>query len=70
VVSYDLGSTLKKRGHGFGTDQRFQIPVCDKEKQWSPPPGSYEIKSDFEIGKPGTTTHTSKNHIYSFGIGR
>ena len=36
----------------------------------SPPPGSYEISSDFNVGRPGTTTSTSKNHIYSFGIGR
>jgi hypothetical protein len=69
-VSYDLGSTLKKRSHGFGTDRRFQIAPCEKEKLWSPPPGSYELKSDFEIGAPGSKTHKSKNHIYSFGLGR
>lgn len=36
----------------------------------SPPPGSYEVKSEFNVGKPGTAGPSTKNHIYSFGIGR
>jgi len=70
VVAYDLGSTLKKSGHGFGTDQRFKIAGCEKEKHRSPPPGSYDLKSDFEAGRAGTAGHTPKKQVYSFGIGR
>ena len=36
----------------------------------SPPPGSYNLKSEFEIGRPGTSNTTTKGGIYSFGIGR
>lgn len=36
----------------------------------SPPPGSYTLKSEFEIGRPGTTNTVTKGGIYSFGIGR
>ena len=36
----------------------------------SPPPTTYTINSDFDHGKPGTATATSKKGIYSFGIGR
>ena len=34
----------------------------------SPPPGLYQLKSEFDIGKPGTSSHVTKNHIYGFGI--
>jgi hypothetical protein len=36
----------------------------------SPPPGLYEFKSDFDLGKPGSTSSTNKAGVYSFGIGR
>jgi len=36
----------------------------------SPEPGTYTLKSEFEIGKPGTANSVSKAGIYSFGIGR
>lgn len=38
-------------------------------RQKSPDPGHYDLKSDFDIGKPGTANST-KRGIYSFGIGR
>jgi len=28
------------------------------------------VRSEFNVGKPGTSGNSSKNHIYSFGIGR
>jgi hypothetical protein len=36
----------------------------------SPEPGTYTLKSEFEIGKPGTSNSNRKAGIYSFGIGR
>ena len=36
----------------------------------SPDPGLYDLKSQFEIGRPGTSNTTSKAGVYSFGIGR
>jgi hypothetical protein len=30
----------------------------------------YDLKSDFDIGKPGTVCQNKKAGIYSFGIGR
>ena len=39
----------------------------------SPDPGIYELKSDFDIGKPSTANTAkggSKRGIYTFGIGR
>jgi len=36
----------------------------------SPDPGNYNIKSEFEIGRPGTCNTDTKAGIYSFGIGR
>lgn len=35
----------------------------------SPDPGVYDLKSEFDIGKPGTAGG-SKRGIYTFGIGR
>ena len=36
----------------------------------SPPCNTYRLKSDFEIGKPGTGNASTKSGLYSFGIGR
>lgn len=36
----------------------------------SPPPTKYNLKSTFEVGKPGTAGSTTKAGIYSFGLGR
>jgi hypothetical protein len=36
----------------------------------SPPPNSYTLKSEFEIGKPGSSTINTKSGIYTFGVGR
>lgn len=36
----------------------------------SPPATKYTLKSEFDIGKPGTTTAKSKGGIYGFGLGR
>ena len=36
----------------------------------SPPPGLYELKSDFDLGKPGSVSTTNKAGVYSFGIWR
>ena len=33
----------------------------------SPPPGTYNLTSDFDIGNPKTGTSVSKSHLYSFG---
>jgi len=34
----------------------------------SPPP--YDLVSEFEIGKPGTSRNKTKSNMFSFGIGR
>ena len=64
---YDLPGTKCKRSAGFGIGQRFSTPMELRKK--SPDPGVYELKSDFDIGKPGTAGWT-KRGIYTFGVGR
>ncbi len=36
----------------------------------SPDPGQYPLRSDFDIGRPGTTNAVTKRGLYSIGIGR
>jgi len=36
----------------------------------SPDPGRYNLRSEFDIGRPGTTNTVTKPCLYSFGIGR
>ena len=78
-----MSSTLKKRTCGFGIGTRFQR---SGEEKWrssklkinrithqiieSPDPGKYELRSDFDIGRPGTTNAVTKRGVYSIGIGR
>lgn len=33
----------------------------------SPPPGQYPMRSDFDIGKPGGSSTSTKKGIYTFG---
>lgn len=75
---YDLPSSLKKRDFNFGVGARFKTPDLSLIKRGkfnthisdSPSPGQYEIKSEFEIGKPGDIRPLSKRGLYSFGLGR
>lgn len=59
---------MSKRATGFGYGERFKITQKEREKNNSPPPGQYTLRSDFDIGKPGSTTNVTKNHIYGFGL--
>jgi len=65
-IGYDLPSTKTKRTTGFGHGKRFQTPM--QQRQDSPPPGSYTLMSEFDIGKPGTAINSKKAGLYSFGI--
>jgi len=68
VTGYDLPSTMKKRTCSFGVGNRFKSTCEQRERSKSPPPGSYQLPSDF--AKPGTANSAAKGHVYSFGIGR
>jgi hypothetical protein len=70
-MCYDLPCTFNKRSSGFGIGQRFNLPIDHRKK--SPDPGVYQLKSDFDIGKPSTANTAkggTKRGIYTFGIGR
>jgi len=44
-----------------------------EQRKCSPDPGVYDLKSDFDIGKPSTANTAkggSKRGIYTFGVGR
>ena len=36
----------------------------------SPDPGAYNLPSDFDIGRPGTTRYKTKPGLFTFGCGR
>lgn len=78
-VGYDLPSTLGRRTCSFGVGMRFQTPdqlrINRQDSKYtmimtdlaSPPPGSYNLLSDFDIGNK-KLTNTTKAGLYSFGI--
>jgi len=69
AIGYDLPATLAKRSAGFGVGPRFKTPMASRDE--SPPPDSYRLPSDFDVGAPGSTLPAaSKGNVYSFGIGR
>lgn len=81
-IGYDLPSTLKKRGCSFGVGTRFKTPDQLRQRSSklslfvsnisvdSPPPNSYNLKSEFDVGHPGGSTSNTKAGLYTFGIGR
>ena len=82
AIGYDLPSKNSKRACGFGIGNRFRTPNHDRNGSSkfsiipqncylvSPEPGTYNLKSEFEVGRPGTCNTVTKAGIYSFGIGR
>lgn len=70
-IGYDLPSTLGRRTCSFGIGPRFQTPDTIRmirQAESSPPPGSYQLISDFDVGNK-KLTNTTKAGLYSFGIG-
>lgn len=81
VVSYDLPTTKTKRTCSFGVGPRFSTPMNKRNSNRkflnpatdklictdSPPPGSYNLVSDFDIGNPKKGFSITKGHLYSFG---
>lgn len=62
---------MTKRTCGFGKGNRFQTPeiIRDlKARNDSPPPGTYVLPTDFDIGNPKRSRIT-KSGVYSFGTG-
>ena len=80
-IGYDLPSTIEKKTCTFGHGNRFATPELIRERKEksskcfipklveSPPPGSYNLISDFDMGNEQKSKMT-KSGVYSFGIGR
>ena len=80
-IGYDIPSTIEKKTCTFGHGNRFATPEIIRERKEksskyfevklieSPPPGSYRLISDFDVGNERKSKIT-KSGVYSFGIGR
>ena len=71
VLAIDLNYLVKKDIDQVSINielYRYKFFICFF---WidSPPPGMYNIKSEFDVGKPGSVSHVTKSNVYGFGIG-
>ena len=62
-IGSDLRSSINERACGFGIGSRFKSPELVRQSQ-SPPPGSYDLPSDFRLN----TQESPKRNCFSFGI--
>ena len=87
-MCYDLPTTKNTRTCGFGIGSRFKNSMQVRKSKFlinfnnsfilyfilaSPDPGIYQLKSDFDMGKPSTANTAkggTKSGVYTFGISR
>ena len=64
-IGSDMRSSISKRGCGFGIGSRFKSPSPLRQSYESPPPGTYEVQSEFRV----STAESPKRNCFTFGIG-
>lgn len=63
-IGTDMRSSISTRAAGFGFGARFKSPSPARQGLQSPPPGSYDLPSDFRVA----TAESPKRNCFSFGI--